>query len=81
MKIAPTDKGFASPDAQAYNPITPPILLESRPVPSVTEPREDVGSNPRGHRTTRAQKRRADALEEPMDVNQKARPRKTRRKY
>ena len=83
-----TDNGHASPDAQAYNPITAPqslkdvsALLEPQqlPIPTVTEPREDVDINDFGHRKTRARICHAVAVEEPREVDHESKPRKTRR--
>ncbi|KAH6716423.1 hypothetical protein BKA61DRAFT_721019 [Leptodontidium sp. MPI-SDFR-AT-0119] len=57
------DNGCASPDTQIYNPITPPqsskdvsVLLKSQQlsVPTVIGPGENVDSNARSHRKTRA---------------------------
>lgn len=84
-----TVNGYASPDAQTYNPITPPqsskdvsVPLESQQlsVPAVTEPVENVDLNARSHRKTRARTRHAVALEEPREVD-KTKPRKTRTKH
>ena len=78
----------ASPDAQRYNPITPPqsskdasVLLEAQQlsVPGVTESREDVDSNTRGNRKTRARTRHA--VEGPREVVDNPKPRKTRKRY
>jgi hypothetical protein len=89
MQIAPTHNGYAPPDAPTYNPITPPLSskdvsvpLESQQlsVPAVTEPREDVEFNTRGHRKTRARTRHAVVVEGPREVVDNSKSRKTRKR-
>ena len=84
-----TDNGYASPDAETYNPITPPqsskdatVPLESQQlsVATVTEPGENVDLNAHGQRKTRARTRRAVAVEGPREVDHKPKPRKARTK-
>ncbi|MCJ1399897.1 hypothetical protein MMC11_003100 [Xylographa trunciseda] len=90
LKESWTDNGYASPDTQIYNPITPPqsskdvtVLLESQQlsVPTVTEPGGNIDLNVRGHRKTRARTRQAIAVEGPRDVDYKPKSRKARTKY
>ncbi|KAE8440665.1 hypothetical protein EG329_006844 [Mollisiaceae sp. DMI_Dod_QoI] len=84
-----TDNGNASPDAQTYNPITPPqsskdvsVPLESQQLsPTIAEPMEDVDVNARGHRKTRPRTRHAVAIEGPKEVVDNSKPRRTRTKH
>lgn len=85
-----TDNGHSSPDAQTYNPITPPQLskdvsfpLESQQVsaPTVTEPGENVDLNTCGQRKARARTCHAVAIEGPIEVNHKPKSRKARTKH
>ena len=66
--MVPMNNGYPSPDAQVYNPITPPqsskdvsVPLESQQlfVSAVTEVRDDVDSIVGGRRTTRRTRTRA----------------------
>ncbi|KAH7408975.1 hypothetical protein BKA64DRAFT_720342 [Cadophora sp. MPI-SDFR-AT-0126] len=84
-----TDNRYASPDAEIYNPITPPqsskdasVSLESQQlsVATVTEPGENVDLNAHGQRKTRARTRHAVAVEGPREVDHKPKPRKARMK-
>ncbi|KAK0110276.1 hypothetical protein ONS96_001896 [Cadophora gregata f. sp. sojae] len=84
-----TVNGDVSPDAQTYNPITPPpsskdvsVPFESQQLslPTVTEPGDIVDLNSRSHRKTRARTHHAVVLEEPREVN-KTKPRRTRTTY
>lgn len=87
VSISSGPNGYALPDAQTYNPITPPqsskdasVLLESQQlsVPAVTESREDVDFNTRGNRKTRARTRHA--VEGPREVVDNSKSRKTRKR-
>jgi hypothetical protein len=88
MQIATTDDKYASPDALTYTLITPPpsskdvsVPLESQqlPVPTVTEPRDDVDFNTRDLRKPRARTRHA-VVEGPGEVVDNSKSRKTRKR-
>ncbi|KAF7859680.1 hypothetical protein EAF04_008759 [Stromatinia cepivora] len=84
-----TYNGYASPDAETYNPITPPQSSKDASVPlesqqlsaaTVTEPGENVDLNAHGQRKIRARTRHAVAVEGPREVDHKPKPRKARTK-
>ncbi|KAH9217719.1 hypothetical protein DL95DRAFT_406420 [Leptodontidium sp. 2 PMI_412] len=88
IPIAPTDNRYASP-APTCNPITPPqsskdvsVPLEAKQqsVPTVTEAREHVDFNARGHRKTRARTRHTVAVEGPREAVDNNKSRKTRKR-
>ena len=90
IQITPMHNGYASSDAQTYNPISPPqsskdvsVPLESQhlSVPTITEPLEYDDSSAHNHRRTRRSRASAAvAVEGPREVADNSKTRKTRKR-